>query len=101
MAPEVIKGVGHGRSADIWSLGCTIIEMATGRPPFHQFEPQPAMFQIAKGLEPEYPTYLSAEVSNKAFYILAQVNKKNLFRLSNFLSFASRKIQRIDLQHCL
>jgi serine/threonine protein kinase len=61
MAPEVIRGTGHGRSADIWSLACTIIEMATGRPPFNQFEPQQALFQIAKGMEPEYPSHLSPE----------------------------------------
>ncbi|XP_044482426.1 mitogen-activated protein kinase kinase kinase 18-like [Mangifera indica] len=37
MAPEVVRGEYQGPESDVWSLGCTIIEMATGRPAWEDF----------------------------------------------------------------
>lgn len=63
MAPEVITQTGHGRQADIWSVACTVIEMATGKPPWSQYGSQvSAMFHIAKSKGPPLiPQELSPE----------------------------------------
>ena len=34
MAPEIIKGQGGSRYSDIWSIGCTVLEMYQGEPPY-------------------------------------------------------------------
>jgi len=63
MAPEVIKQTGHGRQADIWSVGCTAVEMVTAKPPWSEYATQvSALFHIAsaKG-PPPLPPGLSPE----------------------------------------
>ncbi len=65
MAPEVFTrnmSEGHGRAADIWSCGCVVIEMATGKRPWHELESNyQIMFKVGMGESPEAPERLSKE----------------------------------------
>ncbi|XP_022760229.1 mitogen-activated protein kinase kinase kinase YODA-like [Durio zibethinus] len=63
MAPEVIKNSnGYNLAVDIWSLGCTVLEMATTKPPWSQYEGAAAMFKIGYSKElPAIPDSLSDE----------------------------------------
>eukprot|EP00041_Stephanoeca_diplocostata_P022457 m.535950 g.535950 ORF g.535950 m.535950 type:complete len:1052 (-) comp22067_c0_seq9:620-3775(-) len=59
MAPEVVTHSGAGRASDVWSLGCTVFEMATGKPPLAQFEAMAALFHVGSHRDmPEPPAQL-------------------------------------------
>ncbi|KAM1174769.1 hypothetical protein TB1_026660 [Malus domestica] len=67
MAPELMQAVMHKDSSsdlalavDIWSLGSTIIEMFTGKPPWSEYEGAAAMFKVMKDAPP-IPETLSPE----------------------------------------
>ena len=56
MAPEVIRGTQMTTGwikADVWSLGCTVVEMLTAKLPFSNYDnPMTAMYHIANGEAP-------------------------------------------------
>ncbi|KAJ4840664.1 hypothetical protein Tsubulata_022573 [Turnera subulata] len=78
MAPEVVnlKNHGYGLAADIWSLGCTVLEMLTGQPPYSHLEGMQALFRIGKGEAPPVPDSLSTDARDFVLKCL-QVNPSN------------------------
>ncbi|GBG83153.1 hypothetical protein CBR_g36769 [Chara braunii] len=67
MAPEVaFQSDTLEGAADIWSLGCTVIEMATGRAPWEDVEgTMSTLFRIACTNEvPAFPRHLSSEAKD-------------------------------------
>ncbi|GLU01003.1 hypothetical protein SLE2022_183300 [Rubroshorea leprosula] len=63
MAPEVVnlRNQGYGLAADIWSLGCTVLEMLTREIPYSPLECMQALFRIGKGEPPRVPASLSKD----------------------------------------
>jgi serine/threonine protein kinase len=62
MAPEVIELAGATTASDIWSLGCTVIELLDGKPPYHKLQPMPALFRIVNDDHPPLPQGASPTV---------------------------------------
>ncbi|XP_062026569.1 mitogen-activated protein kinase kinase kinase 9-like [Rosa rugosa] len=78
MAPEVVnrRNRGYGLAADIWSLGCAVLEMLTRQPPYSHLEGMQALFQIGRGEPPAIPDSLSRDARDFILECL-QVNPNN------------------------
>jgi serine/threonine protein kinase len=62
VAPEVIQLQGASTASDIWSLGCTIVELTTGKPPYGDLLAMSAMFRIVEDEFPPIPSNSSFEL---------------------------------------
>ncbi|KNA09218.1 hypothetical protein SOVF_155550 [Spinacia oleracea] len=61
----VMNKSGYNLAVDIWSLGCTILEMAMAKPPWSQYEGVAAIFKIGNSKDiPEIPDFLSSDAKN-------------------------------------
>ncbi|KIY69316.1 Pkinase-domain-containing protein [Cylindrobasidium torrendii FP15055 ss-10] len=85
MAPEVIEQSGATTASDIWSVGCTVIELLEGYPPYHNLDPMPALFRIVQDDYPPIPDGASPIVKDFLYHCFQKdcnlrVSAKKLLR---------------------
>ncbi|GAB5355490.1 hypothetical protein AAMO2058_000210000 [Amorphochlora amoebiformis] len=78
MAPEVILYQGYDTSCDVWSLGCTIIEMATACHPWMDYDnPLSCCYAIGQSEKlPSYPRDMSSHLKDLVLTCLNRDKKK-------------------------
>lgn len=65
MAPECFSSKPVGRRSDIWSLGCTLIELASAQHPWHGIKDVCQLIQkLQMEALPDIPESLSAEAKD-------------------------------------
>lgn len=77
LAPEILNKKGYGKSVDWWTLGCIIIEMFTGYPPFHAPNRNLLFDKIKNGLT-KIPKNASPELADLLNKLLERDPKKRL-----------------------
>mmetsp|Transcript_9791 Transcript_9791/g.30178 ORF Transcript_9791/g.30178 Transcript_9791/m.30178 type:complete len:1085 (+) Transcript_9791:104-3358(+) len=79
MPPEVLAGDPYSFSADVWSLGITVLEMCEGKPPRADTHAMRAMFEIATQPPPTFkePAKWTAECKS---FLSACLHKDALYR---------------------
>lgn len=64
MSPEVLGKGQYDEKSDIWSLGCCIYEILTGRPPFYARSYDELRNYVKDGMVPDLPKCYSKELNS-------------------------------------
>lgn len=70
MAPEIIEMTGTTTACDVWSVGCTIIELLEGKPPYFDL-PQVSRPELRRGIMRQCVQYSSTAMHTVHTIVLA------------------------------
>ncbi|KAI4332032.1 hypothetical protein L6164_016973 [Bauhinia variegata] len=75
LAPEILLGMGHGATADWWSVGVILYELLVGIPPFNAEHPQ-QIFDNIINRDIQWPK-VPEEISYEAFDLMDKLLNQN------------------------
>uniref|UniRef100_A0A6B2LDL9 non-specific serine/threonine protein kinase n=2 Tax=Arcella intermedia TaxID=1963864 RepID=A0A6B2LDL9_9EUKA len=79
MAPEVIELTGVGAKSDVWSLGCTVLELLIGHPPYFDLSTMQALF-FNRGRRPSsHSTWAKQRIRTFSTSMFYKRSKKKTF----------------------
>jgi len=94
LAPEVISGVGGDHRADIYALGCTLYELATGTRPFEREDPSDILLaQLSERPEPPSTRVASAAPLDRVILRCLKKNAQTRFSSMAELEAALCEVQ--------
>lgn len=103
ISPEIVRRLPYGLASDVWSMGCILVTLLTGRPPFQGDHISETLQLVAKGIHRPLPRGSSRDAKHLVDSIL-QVDSTRRLNMAEILvhpflasSAAQRDIQTVSL----